>query len=74
MAPIPVTDAIFLLNEGRSQPMHVGGLQLLRFPEDAPRNWLYHEIAKFRDTTKRNAWGFGTGPDSCAFRMREKVS
>ncbi len=50
MKPLSPTDQSFLWLERRQQPMHVGGLQLLRYPEDAPRNWLYHEIAKFRDT------------------------
>ncbi len=50
MKPLSPTDQSFLWLEKRQQPMHVGGLQLLKFPEDAPRNWLYHEIAKFRET------------------------
>ncbi len=50
MKPLSPTDQSFLWLERRQQPMHVGGLQLLRYPEDAPRNWLYHEIARFRDT------------------------
>src|SRR5688500_11633315 len=32
---MPLTDAIFLLAEGREHPMHVGGLHLYRPPEDA---------------------------------------
>jgi hypothetical protein len=28
MAPMPITDAMFLLAERRQQPMHVGGLQV----------------------------------------------
>lgn len=33
MRPVPVTDAIFLLGEGRGRPLHVGGLQLFETPE-----------------------------------------
>jgi diacylglycerol O-acyltransferase / wax synthase len=33
--PMPITDAMFLLGEARSKPMHVGGLQLFRPPEGA---------------------------------------
>jgi diacylglycerol O-acyltransferase / wax synthase len=32
---MPLTDAMFLLAEARERPMHVGGLQLYRLPEDA---------------------------------------
>ena len=35
MAPMPITDAIFLLSEARERPMHVGGLQLFEPPDDA---------------------------------------
>ena len=35
MAPMPITDAVFLLSEVRERPMHVGGLQLFEPPEDA---------------------------------------
>ena len=33
--PIDPTSAAFLLAENRSQPMHVGGLQLFEPPADA---------------------------------------
>jgi diacylglycerol O-acyltransferase / wax synthase len=33
--PMPITDAMFLIGEVREKPMHVGGLQLFRTPEDA---------------------------------------
>ncbi|MGZ8737864.1 MAG: WS/DGAT/MGAT family O-acyltransferase [Nocardioides sp.] len=39
-APIDPTSAAFLLAENRSQPMHVGGLQLFRKPEGAPRDYV----------------------------------
>ena len=32
---MPITDAIFLMGEVREKPLHVGGLQLFRPPEDA---------------------------------------
>jgi diacylglycerol O-acyltransferase / wax synthase len=35
MQPMPITDAMFLIGEARSKPMHVGGLQLFRPPEGA---------------------------------------
>ena len=40
MAPMPITDAAFLLAERRGQPMHVGGLQLFALPEGADREFL----------------------------------
>jgi diacylglycerol O-acyltransferase / wax synthase len=40
VAPIDPTSAGFLFAENRSQPMHVGGLQLFRKPEDAPRSFV----------------------------------
>jgi diacylglycerol O-acyltransferase len=33
--PMPITDAMFLIGEARSKPMHVGGLQLFTPPEGA---------------------------------------
>lgn len=35
MAPMPLTDALFLVGEAREKPMHVGGLQLFEPPEGA---------------------------------------
>ncbi len=35
MAPMPLTDAMFLLAEARERPMHVGGLHLYKLPPDA---------------------------------------
>lgn len=35
MRAMPITDAVFLLSEGREHPMHVGGLHLFRPPPDA---------------------------------------
>ena len=42
MAPMPLNDSMFLLAERREQPMHVGGLQLFRYPPDAGEDWLLH--------------------------------
>ena len=39
-APMDPTSAGFLFAENRSQPMHVGGLQLFRKPEGAARNFV----------------------------------
>lgn len=38
--PIDPPSAAFLLAENRAQPMHVGGLQLFRKPEGAPRDYV----------------------------------
>lgn len=35
MKPLSISDALFLLLEGRRYPMHVGGLQLYKMPEGA---------------------------------------
>jgi WS/DGAT/MGAT family acyltransferase len=40
MTPMPPTDAMFLIAESREQPMHVGGLQLFRMPDDAGSDYL----------------------------------
>ena len=40
IAPVDPTSAGFLISESRSQPMHVGGLQLFRKPEGAGRNYV----------------------------------
>ena len=40
MAPMPITDAVFLLAERREQPMHVGGLQLFELPPGADQEWV----------------------------------
>ena len=45
--PIDPTGVAFLMAENRRMPMHVGGLQLFRKPEDAGRNYgteLYHQM------------------------------
>lgn len=40
MSPMPITDSIFLLAETREHPLHVGGLQLFRLPDDAGPDFL----------------------------------
>ncbi|MDT8911624.1 wax ester/triacylglycerol synthase family O-acyltransferase [Amycolatopsis sp. PS_44_ISF1] len=40
MPLMPVTDSMFLMVETREHPMHVGGLQLFRKPEDAGDHYL----------------------------------
>ena len=52
MAPMPITDAMFLLAERREQPMHVGGLQLFRLPPGADGDWartLYEDMIHSTD-------------------------
>lgn len=39
MKPLSPTDAMFLMIEGRRQPMHVGGLHLFTLPPDAGRSF-----------------------------------
>src|SRR3954454_6255439 len=36
LLPMPPTDSVFLTAESRETPMHVGGLQLFRPPDDFP--------------------------------------
>jgi diacylglycerol O-acyltransferase len=46
MKPLSLADQIFLLIEKRQQPMHVGGLHLYSFPEDAGPGYMT-ELAEF---------------------------
>lgn len=48
MKRLSTMDTAFLLLEKRQQPMHVAGLQLFKFPDDAPRNFLYELAENFR--------------------------
>ena len=43
--PLDPTSAAFLLAENRQQPMHVGGLQLFRPPEDAGPEYVREQFA-----------------------------
>ncbi|MGI8645238.1 MAG: WS/DGAT/MGAT family O-acyltransferase [Nocardioides sp.] len=50
VSPIKPTAAGFLLAENRTQPMHVGGLQLFRKPEGAGRSYvreMYEEMRSY---------------------------
>jgi len=46
MKPLSLADQIFLWMEKRQQPMHVGGLHLLSFPEDAGPKYV-SELAEY---------------------------
>ena len=50
VTPIDPTSAAFLLAENRSQPMHVGGLQLFEKPEGAGRDYTRRMYEAMRDT------------------------
>lgn len=78
MAPMPITDAMFLLAERREQPMHVGGLQLFELPPEVDQQWvreLYQEVLStpevslmFRRRPHRSAaalgaWAWQEDPD-----------
>jgi diacylglycerol O-acyltransferase len=78
MAPMPITDAMFLLAERREQPMHVGGLQLFELPPAADQEWVQSLYAKviadsevspmFRQRPHRpvsslGAWSWQVDPD-----------
>ncbi|WP_372964867.1 wax ester/triacylglycerol synthase family O-acyltransferase [Marinobacter sp.] len=49
MKPLSPTDQLFLWLEKRQQPMHVGGLQIFSFPEDAPDDY----VAKLADQLRQ---------------------
>ncbi|MCU1455234.1 MAG: diacylglycerol O-acyltransferase [Acidimicrobiales bacterium] len=77
MAPMPLTDAMFLLGETREHPMHVGGLQLFTAPEGAGPDFLrqLHEDVlehddvsplfrrrAYRSLTTLGQWAWGDDP------------
>lgn len=45
MKPLSPSDQLFLFLERRQQPMHVGGLQLFEFPDDAEESYV-QELAE----------------------------
>lgn len=45
MKPLSPVDQLFLILERRQQPMHVGGLQLFEFPDDAEESYV-QELAE----------------------------
>ncbi|NUR09253.1 MAG: wax ester/triacylglycerol synthase family O-acyltransferase [Nocardioidaceae bacterium] len=49
VTPMDPTSAAFMLAENRSQPMHVGGLQLFRKPEGAGRDFVRKMYAEMSD-------------------------
>ncbi len=51
MKKLPITDAAWLLLENRERPMHVGGLQLFEYPEDAEAGFLARIAQDFRAGT-----------------------
>ena len=78
MAPMPITDALFLLAERREQPMHVGGLQLFRLPPGAEQEWVktfYEQMLAeanvspmfhrrpHRPVSSLGAWSWQTDPE-----------
>jgi diacylglycerol O-acyltransferase len=48
VSPIDPTASGFLLAENRSQPMHVGGLQLFEKPEGAGRDYVRSMVEEMR--------------------------
>ena len=51
MKALSPVDQVFLWLEKRQQPMHVGGLQLFSFPEDAPDDYVAQLANQLRDET-----------------------
>lgn len=49
MKPLSPVDQLFLWLEKRQQPMHVAGLQLFSFPEDAPDDYVSELALAMRD-------------------------
>ena len=49
MKPLSPVDQLFLWLEKRQQPMHVAGLQLFSFPEDAPDDYVSQLAASLRE-------------------------
>lgn len=51
MKKLPVTDAVWLMVENRERPMHVGGLQLFEYADDAGDDFLQNLVEEFRAGT-----------------------
>ena len=51
MKALSPVDQVFLWLEKRQQPMHVGGLQLFSFPEDAPDDYVAQLADQLREKT-----------------------
>lgn len=52
MKPLSPADQLFLWLEKRQQPMHVGGLQLFSFPQDAPDDYVAQLAEALRHHTR----------------------
>ncbi|MFP5441960.1 MAG: WS/DGAT/MGAT family O-acyltransferase [Gammaproteobacteria bacterium] len=52
MKPLTPVDQLFLILERRQQPMHVGGLQLFEFPEDAEESYVQELAEILREYNK----------------------
>lgn len=55
MKPLSPTDQLFLWLEKRQQPMHVGGLQIFSFPDDAPDDYVARLAEQLRKDTEVTA-------------------
>lgn len=55
MKSLSPTDQLFLWLEKRQQPMHVAGLQLFSFPEDAPDDYVAQLAGQLREHTQITA-------------------
>ncbi|MDK9558491.1 wax ester/triacylglycerol synthase family O-acyltransferase [Marinobacter sp. M216] len=55
MKPLSPTDQLFLWLEKRQQPMHVGGLQLFSFPDDAPDDYVAQLAEQLRQHSQVTA-------------------
>ncbi|PCM44236.1 WS/DGAT/MGAT family O-acyltransferase [Marinobacter sp. ANT_B65] len=55
MKPLSPTDQLFLWLEKRQQPMHVGGLQIFSFPDDAPDDYVARLAEQLRSNTEVTA-------------------
>lgn len=55
MSIMPLNDSMWLLAEGREHPIHVGGLELFRLPEDAGPDYLaslHRELINTEDVAR----------------------
>jgi diacylglycerol O-acyltransferase len=57
MKPLSLADQLFLWMEKRQQPMHVGGLHLLSFPEDAGPNYVT-DLAEYMSSFQQPEYPF----------------
>lgn len=51
MRPVNPVDQLFFWLERRNQPMHVGGLQLFKLPDDAPPDFVHTLVEELRTHT-----------------------